>query len=84
MAYDHNWTLDRLREVVLHCIDCFGPQRAMFSGDFPVTGLYAFDETYGAFKTIISEFSPTEQSALFFDNAKQIYRIDLKGSQPPG
>jgi predicted TIM-barrel fold metal-dependent hydrolase len=78
VAYDHNWTLDSLRQVVLHCIDCFGPQRAMFASDFPVTGLYAtFDQTYEAFKTIVCDLSPSEQRALFFDNAKQTYRIHL-------
>jgi predicted TIM-barrel fold metal-dependent hydrolase len=77
VAYDRQWTLDSLREIVLHCIDCFGPGRAMFASDFPVAGLYAtFDEVYGAFKTIVSGFSPREQSAMFFDNAKRIYRID--------
>jgi predicted TIM-barrel fold metal-dependent hydrolase len=79
VAYDHNWTLDSLREVVLRCIDSFAPERAMFASDFPVTGLHAtFDQTYGAFKTIVSEFSADEQRALFFDNAKRTYRIDLE------
>jgi predicted TIM-barrel fold metal-dependent hydrolase len=77
VAYDRQWTLDSLREIVLHCIDCFGPERAMFASDFPVAGLYAtFDEAYGAFKTIVSGFSQRDQSAMFFDNAKRIYRID--------
>ena len=68
VAYDHHWTLESLRGIVLHCIDCFGPERAMFASDFPVAGLYAtFDEVYGAFKTIVAGFSPDEQSALFFD-----------------
>jgi len=79
VAYDHNWTLNSLREVVLYCIDSFGPERAMFASDFPVTGLHAtFDQTYGAFKTIVSEFYADEQRAIFFDNAKRTYRIDLE------
>ena len=79
VAYDHNWTLNSLREVVLYCIDSFGPERAMFASDFPVTGLHAtFEQTYGAFKTIVSDFSADEQRAIFFDNAKRTYRIDLE------
>jgi predicted TIM-barrel fold metal-dependent hydrolase len=27
VAYDHNWTLDSLRELVLYCIDSFAPER---------------------------------------------------------
>jgi predicted TIM-barrel fold metal-dependent hydrolase len=84
VAYDHNWTLGSLREVVMHCIDCFGPERAMFASDFPVTGLHAtFDQTYEAFKTIASEFSEAEQSALFFSNAARTYRIDLEDLRHP-
>lgn len=46
---------------------------------FPVTGLHAtFDQTYGGFKTIVSEFSADEQRAIFFDNAKRTYCIDLE------
>jgi predicted TIM-barrel fold metal-dependent hydrolase len=48
----------------------------MFASDFPVAGRYAtFDEVYGAFKTIVAGFSSDEQSALFFDTAKRVYRL---------
>ncbi|WP_095198062.1 amidohydrolase family protein [Mesorhizobium carmichaelinearum] len=77
VAYDHNWTLDSLRPVVLHCIDCFGSDRAMFGSDFPVAGLHAsFDDIYDGFKTIAADLSTDEQAALFFGNAKRIYRLD--------
>ena len=76
VAYDHDWTLDSLRAVVLHCIDCFGAGRAMFASDFPVAGLHAsFDEVFDSFKTIVADFSPAEQAALFHDNAARLYRV---------
>jgi predicted TIM-barrel fold metal-dependent hydrolase len=78
VAYDHDWTIDSLREVVFRCLDAFGMERAMFASDFPVASLHAtFDQVYGAFKTIVSGFSASEQRALFFDNAKRTYRIDV-------
>jgi predicted TIM-barrel fold metal-dependent hydrolase len=81
VAYDHDWSLDSLRPVVMHCIDCFGPDRAMFASDFPVAGLHAsFDEVYDSFKTIVSSLSAAEQSALFHDTAKRIYRTGLQSS----
>ena len=81
VAYDHAWTLASLREVVMRCIDCFGPQRAMFGSDFPVAGLWAtFDEVYGAFKTIAAVFTPDEQRALFFANAARTYRVPVGAS----
>ena len=56
VAYDHDWTLDSLRPVVMHCIDCFGTGRAMFGSDFPVAGLHAsFDAVYDSFKAITAE-----------------------------
>ena len=76
VAYDHDWTLDSLRPVVMHCIDCFGTGRAMFGSDFPVAGLHAsFDQVYDSFKSITDGFSAGEQAALFHDNAARLYRF---------
>jgi predicted TIM-barrel fold metal-dependent hydrolase len=76
VAYDHDWTLDSLRPVVMHCIECFGTGRAMFGSDFPVAGLHAsFDQVYDSFKSITDGFSAGEQAALFHDNAKRLYRF---------
>ncbi len=78
VAYDHDWTPDSLRSVVLHCIDCFGTRRAMFASDFPVAGLHAsFDEVFNSFRAITADFSPEEQASLFHDNAARFYRVDL-------
>ncbi len=77
VAYDNDWTLDSLRPVVEHCIACFGPQRAMFASDFPVAGLHAtFDEIYDGFRLFVSGYSHDEQAAMFYGNARRIYRFD--------
>lgn len=76
VAYDHDWTLDSLRPVVLHGIDCFGPGRAMFGSDFPVAGLHAsFDQVWDAFKAITADFSAHDQQALFCGTAERVYRV---------
>jgi predicted TIM-barrel fold metal-dependent hydrolase len=76
VAYDHDWTLDSLRPVVLACIDAFGTERAMFASDFPVAGLHAtYDQVFDAFKAIVADFSAEEQRLLFHDNAVQLYRL---------
>jgi predicted TIM-barrel fold metal-dependent hydrolase len=78
VAYDHHWTLASLRDVVDHCIDCFGPDRAMFASDFPVAGLRAsFDQIFNAFREITAGLSESEQAALFHDTATRIYRLDV-------
>lgn len=84
VAYDHDWTLDSLREVVMRCIECFGPERAMFASDFPVAGLHAtFDEIFDAFKAIVSDMSAAEQHALFCGTAARLYRLELPSSALP-
>lgn len=76
VAYDPNWTVDSLRRVVLTCIDAFGPSRAMLASDHPVVKLGAtFDQTYGAFKTILADFSDAELVALFVGNAAELYHL---------
>ena len=85
VAYDHDWTPDSLAEVILHCIACFGPSRAMFASDFPVSGLHAdFAALYGAFRQIASAFSMDEQEALFFSTANRIYRLGLSATDTSG
>jgi predicted TIM-barrel fold metal-dependent hydrolase len=76
-AYDPHPTPESLREVVLHCIECFGVGRSMFGSDFPVDRLWtSFDAIFDGFKAIVRDFSEGEQSALFHDNARRIYRFD--------
>ncbi|HZZ63677.1 MAG TPA: amidohydrolase family protein [Roseiarcus sp.] len=76
-AYDPHPTLESLRDVVLHCIDCFGVDRSMFGSDFPVGRLWTtFDAILEGFKSIVRDFSEAEQRALFSDNARRFYRMD--------
>jgi predicted TIM-barrel fold metal-dependent hydrolase len=81
VAYDHDWTLESLRPVVLECIEAFGADRAMFASDFPVAGLHAtYDQVFASFKTIVAELTPAEQRCLFYDNAQRDYRMAAGGA----
>jgi predicted TIM-barrel fold metal-dependent hydrolase len=76
-AYDPRPTPESLREVVFHCIECFGVDRSMFGSDFPVGRLWtSFDAIFNGFKAIVRDFSEDEQSALFHVNARRVYRMD--------
>ena len=78
VAYDNDWTLESLRPVIEHCLDCFGPARSMFASDFPVAAMQAsFDEVYEVFRTVAAPLSLDEQRALFFDTANDTYRLGL-------
>jgi predicted TIM-barrel fold metal-dependent hydrolase len=68
----------------LTCIDCLGPERAMFASDFPVVGLRStFDEVFDAFVTITVDLSPRDQHALFFGTARPTYGFDELASMTP-
>jgi predicted TIM-barrel fold metal-dependent hydrolase len=75
-AYDHNWTADSVREVAMHCIDCFGPDRAMFGTDYPVSLIQmSFDQIYETFKEIAAALPATDQAKVFYETAKRLYRL---------
>ncbi len=71
------WSVDANRVIVLAAIEAFGPARAMFASNFPVDSLCAsFDTIFSGFRTIVSDFSASEQRALFHDNAMRIYKME--------
>jgi len=76
-AYDPHPTSASLAEVVRHCLDSFGVERSMFGSDFPVGRLWTtFDAIFDGFKAIVSDLPASDQSALFHDNARRVYRLD--------
>lgn len=78
VAYDRDWTPESLRPVIEHCLECFGPARAMFASDFPVAGLHAsFDDLYAVFRAVAEPLSLDEQRALFFTTANDTYRLGM-------
>ena len=76
-AYDHDWTVESFRPIILDTIEWFGVARCMFASDLPVVALHGgAEKIYGAFKEIVAAFSEDEQRALFHDNAAKFYRLD--------
>ena len=73
---DPRWSIDSIRPFILDTIDRFGVERCMFASNFPVDNLFSsYERLYGAYRTIISGFSATQQSRLLHDNAAGYYRI---------
>jgi L-fuconolactonase len=75
---DHKtWTRDQLRSYVDHVIECFGPDRILYGGDWPVSELAG---TYLQWLTTLdwatAGFSPADKRKLFRDNAIKAYRLD--------
>jgi len=74
--FNHDWTANELRPIVLDTIEIFGVERVMFGSNFPVDKLYrSYDDLWSAYFEITSAFSKQERERLFFDNAQQFYHI---------
>lgn len=73
---DHRWTVDSLRPWVRACIDTFGPDRCVFGSNWPMDSLFsAYPDLVGAYRTLVAEYSPSEQAALLAGNAERMFRI---------
>lgn len=73
-----NWTPADLQPYVDHVLECFGIERLMFGGDWPVVRL-AKKATYPrwvqtALDAVIG-LSDAEKDKLFYENAQAFYRL---------
>ena len=75
---DHeNWTREQLKPYIDHVIECFGFDRVMYGGDWPV----AFQATeyprwVETLDWAIEGCTDKELKKLFRDNAAAFYRLD--------
>ena len=76
---DHSaWTPDQLRPYVDHVIQCFGPDRILYGGDWPVSELAgSYLQWLATLDFATAGFSPAEKRKLFRDNAVKAYRLDV-------
>jgi predicted TIM-barrel fold metal-dependent hydrolase len=70
------WKPDDLAPVIRHTIDCFGWDRVMFGGDWPVvTKAATYAEWLTALRTIVAGDSEANQKKLFSENAIRQYGL---------
>jgi predicted TIM-barrel fold metal-dependent hydrolase len=75
---DHDWTVDSIRPWVMHCLEAFGADRAMFGTNWPVDILYAtYLEQVDAYRVIVADagLSREDQEKVLYRNAERFYRI---------
>ena len=73
------------RGYYLHVIDCFSPARCMFESNFPVDRWScSYTVEWNSYQRIAVGFSETEKSALFFNTAARVYRLDLPANIAAG
>ncbi|MBZ0284443.1 MAG: amidohydrolase family protein [Anaerolineae bacterium] len=72
-----NWTADDLRPYVEHVLNIFGTQRIMFGSDWPVSTLAAsYQRWLETAQQFVSHLSADDQQRIFYENAKDFYRLE--------
>lgn len=75
--FDHDWTVESFRPLVLEAIECFGTERCMFASNFPIDGLHGrYPSIWQAYAQIVAGLTATEQDNLFINNAMRYYDLN--------
>ena len=74
---DHNdWTAEELKPYIEHIIECFGFDRVMFGGDWPVVKQAGgYKRWFEALISVIGHEDKSNLQKLFYDNAVGFYRL---------
>jgi L-fuconolactonase len=66
------------RPFVETCLEAFGPKRLMFESNFPVDKrYYSYGVMWNAFKRLAAPLSAGEKADLFFNTARDTYRLPI-------
>ncbi len=77
-ADPRTWTREQLRLYIDHVVECFGPDRILYGGDWPVSELAgAYLQWLATLEWATSDFSPADRRKLFRDNAVKTYRLNV-------
>ncbi|UGS38980.1 amidohydrolase family protein [Capillimicrobium parvum] len=72
------WEVAAMRPIVREAIDIFGPDRSLFSSNWPVERMATTYATlWRSYDEMTADLSPSERSALFVETAARAYRVPL-------
>ena len=75
-ANQADWTREQLRPFIRHAVDCFGPGRCLFGGDWPVALLpTSWTEWVEVLDWAIADLDAADRRAIWRDNAITFYRL---------
>ena len=70
-----------ISDILGQCIELFGAHRCIFGSNFPIEKIWTnYSDLIGSFKHSLSVLSQGEQNLIFYENAKDIYKIDCQGA----
>ena len=71
-----DWTAETLRPYMDVALECFGPSRIMFGGDWPVSTLrLGYPAWVALVDAVIADLSEAEQRQIYCDTARAFYRL---------
>ena len=74
---DPNWSVASIKPWVRHCIDVFGPERAMFGTNWPIDRLFGtYERLIDAYRDCTDDLSARDRNALFVGTATRTYAIE--------
>lgn len=72
----NHWSEEEVSKYIAYAIGCFGTDRLMFGGDWPVVLLAGnYNQWLQALFRYVSEYSDEDIHKLLYDTATRIYRI---------
>ncbi|TXR52958.1 amidohydrolase family protein [Quadrisphaera setariae] len=78
-AGDPGWDVDEVRPAFEHAMSCFGPERLMVGGDWPISVLFGgYEKTWEVTQGLMRETSADERAALLGGTAVSTYRLDAQ------
>ncbi|MCE9622630.1 MAG: amidohydrolase family protein [Actinomycetia bacterium] len=73
---DPDWSVASIKPWIRHCVDVFGPERAMFGTNWPIDRLFGtYERLIDAYRECTDDLTAQERDALFVGTATKIYQI---------
>jgi predicted TIM-barrel fold metal-dependent hydrolase len=74
--YSSGLNLSQARQVIRDVIQIFGVNRTIYGSNFPLEKLHAsYEDFFGIYRAVLSEYTDAEQRAVLHDNAMKFYRL---------
>lgn len=71
-----NWTRDDLKPYINHVLECFGTERVVFGGDWPVSvQATTYKKWVETVDWVLSELSVEDKKRIYYLNAKDFYKL---------
>jgi L-fuconolactonase len=72
-----SWTPDSVRPYLRRALDCFGADRLMYGGDWPISVLSAgYDRVWDGLTVLFDELPDADRARILGTTALEFYRID--------